>query len=246
MIKRIAATLILDSNQIVNAYNFQVHLPIGKLRYTLERLQEFEVDEINILNTSHSNSVVNDLDKLFEDINDWHVSTPLAYGGGISTLADAVYVIKSGVERVIISANTFFDFDLFSDICRTLGDQAIILHLPIEFIDGSPSIRGYKNKLLSDINALIPVNWGGEIMLTIVESDGKRVPNWQNIGDALRIMADHSNFILAGGFTDFNDISAGLSLDQVSAISIGNYLHRVEHSVIEIKQKIRSSIQIRR
>ena len=59
-------------------------------------------------------------------------------------------------------------------------------------------------------------------------------------------LADHSNFILAGGFADFNDISAGLSLDQVSAISIGNYLHRVEHSVIEIKQKIRSSIQIRR
>ena len=83
-------------------------------------------------------------------------------------------------------------------------------------------------------------------MLTIVESDGKRVPNWQNIGDALRIMADHTNFILAGGFADFNDRSAALSLDQVSAISIGNYLHRVEHSVIEIKQKIRSSIQIRR
>ena len=111
MIKRIAATLILDSNQIINAYNFEVHLPVGKLKYTLERLQEFEVDEINILNTSHSNSVINDLDKLLEDINNWHVSTPLAYGGGISTLADAVYVIKSGVERVIISANTFFDFD---------------------------------------------------------------------------------------------------------------------------------------
>jgi cyclase len=246
MIKRITATLILDSNQIVNAYNFQVHLPIGKLKYTLERLQEFEVDEINILNTSHSNSVANDLDKLLEDINNWHVSTPLAYGGGISTLTDAVHVIKSGVERVIISAKTFFDFDLFSDICRTLGDQAIILHLPIEFKGGSPSIRGHNNKLLSDVNALIPVNWGGEIMLTIVESDGKKFPNWQNIGEALGIMVDHSNFILAGGFADFNDVSAGLSLDQVSAISIGNYLHRVEHSVIEIKQKIRSSIQIRR
>jgi len=246
MIKRIAATLILDSNQIINAYNFEVHLPVGKLKYTLERLQEFEVDEINILNTSHSNSVVNDLDKLLEDINNWHVSTPLAYGGGISTLTDAVYVIKSGVERVIISANTFFDFDLFSDICRTLGDQAIILHLPIEFKGGSPSIRGHSNKLLSDVNALIPINWGGEIMLTIVESDGKKFPNWQNIEDALGIMAGHSNFILAGGFADFKDISAGLSLDQVSAISIGNYLHRVEHSVIEIKQKIQSSIQIRR
>jgi len=246
MIKRIAATLILDSNQIINAYNFEVHLPVGKLKYTLERLQEFEVDEINILNTSHSNSVINDLDKLLEDINNWHVSTPLAYGGGISTLADAVYVIKSGVERVIISANTFFDFDLFSDICRTLGDQAIILHLPIEFKGGSSSIRGHNNKLLSDVNALIPINWGGEIMLTIVESDGKKFPNWQNIEDALGIMAGHSNFILAGGFADFKDISTGLSLDQVSAISIGNYLHRVEHSVREIKQKIQSSIQIRR
>lgn len=246
MIKRIAATLILDSNYIVNSYDFNVHLPIGKLKYTMQRLQEFEVDEINILNTSHSNSPVSDFNTLFTDISDWHISTPIGYGGGITSLEDAIQLVSCGIERVIISAKTFFDINLFNDICSSLGDQAVILHLPLEFDGVTPSIRGYKSRMLTNVCDIIPKNWGGEIMLSITKSDGLSSPNWQAISEALKIMSSSNNIILAGGFARFEDIAVGLSLNQVTAISIGNYLHRAEQSIIKIKNNINSDIQIRR
>lgn len=246
MIKRISALLILDGNQVVNSYNFGQHLPVGKLKYTMQRLQEFEVDEINILNTSHSNSPVNDLNHLLTNIGEWHISTPLAYGGGISSLEEAIKIIKSGVERVIVSARTFFDINLFENICDNLGDQAVILHLPLEFKTGTFSIRGYESKTINDICDLMPKKWGGEILLSLVENDGQHSPNWKVINDALINLSFLDNIILAGGFANGEDIVFGLSLNQVTAISIGNYLHRVENSIIKIKNNSFLDLQVRK
>lgn len=246
MVKRLSATLVLDSGLIVNSYAFKTHLPVGRLRFTLHRLQEFEIDELIILNRSHSDNPIEDFNNVLNDINSWHIATPLAYGGGITFLSDAVEIVKAGAERVVVSLKVLLNSTEFFKMCSYLGDQAIILHLPLEFTKNKLAVKGNNSISLQSIIELLPYRWGGEIMFSFVENDGAKIPNWQNISTALQTTIGSSNLIIAGGFTNSGDISKGLSFDQVSAIAVGNFLHQKELSVINLKRDIDAKIELRR
>ena len=246
MIKRLSATLVLDSGLVVNSYNFKTHLPVGKLKYTLRRLQEFEIDEVVILNTSHSKSPIEDFNEILKNIDSWHIATPLAYGGGITSLSDAVEIVKAGAERVVVSLKVLLNSNVFFEMCSYLGDQALILHLPLEFSANKVAVRGYSSISFKSIIDLLPSHWGGEIMFSFVANDGAKLPDWQNITTAIAATIESKNLIFAGGFSNAQDISRGLALEQVSAIAVGNYLHRTELSVTKLKQSIDAEIDIRR
>jgi cyclase len=245
MIKRLSATLVLDSGLVVNSYIFKTHLPVGRLKSTLQRLQEFEIDEVVILNTTHSDNPINDFTEILEDIDSWHVATPLAYGGGIACVADAVEIIKAGAERVVVSSKLLRNSNIFSEMCTYLGDQALILHLPLEFTQTKVSIRDDNASSLKSVIELLPNNWGGEIMLSFVANDGAKYPDWRNVSTALEDALGPKNLILAGGFSNSEDISRGLAHEQVSAVAVGNYLHRTELSVMNIKRDIDENIELR-
>ena len=245
MIKRLSATLVLDSGLVVNSYIFKTHLPVGRLKSTLQRLQELEIDEVVILNTTHSDNSINDFSEILQDIDSWHIATPLAYGGGITCVADAVEIIKAGAERVVVSSKLLRSSNIFSEMCSYLGDQALILHLPLEFTQTKVSIRDDNASSLKSIIDLLPNNWGGEIMLSFVANDGAKCPDWQNVSTALEGTLGYKNLILAGGFSNSEDLSRGLAYEQVSAIAVGNYFHRTELSVKNLKQDIDINIRLR-
>jgi cyclase len=246
VIKRLSALVVLDKDLVVNSYNFLEHLPVGKLKHTLKRLQDFEIDEVIILNTSHSVNAVDDFNKVFMDIDSWHFATPLAYGGGITCVKDAVEIIKAGAERVVISPKLLLESFVFLELCNYLGDQAVILHLPLEFDGNAITVRGINSMNLESILNHLPDHWGGEIMLTCVESDGAKFPNWKSLSSVLQIVSKSRNIILAGGFSTPKDISKGLLFDQVSAVASGNFLHRIELSVVNLKKNVDTSIKLRR
>jgi cyclase len=247
MVKRLSASLVLDSGLVVNSYMFKTHLPVGRLKFTLRRLQEFEIDEVIILNTTHSNSPIDDFNEILKDVIDsWHIGTPLAYGGGITRLSDAVEIIKAGAERIVISAKVLLNSYEFFEMCSYLGDQALILHLPIEFKENNLTVRENSSISLKSIIDLLPQHWGGEIMFSFVENDGAKTPNWKHISTTLESALGSKNLILAGGFANSEDITKGLSLVNVSAIAVGNYLHKKELSVINLKRDVGASIELRR
>lgn len=246
MLKRLTANIVLNSGFVVNSYNFEEHLPVGRLKHTLQRLQEFLIDEVIILNTSHSTNACRDFADLLSDLDSWHIATPLAYGGGIVRTSDAIQIIKTGADRVIISPRTLMNYIEFESMCDSLGDQAIILHMPLEFKFGEVRIHGHSELKPKRIIDSIPKNWGGEILISFVENDGAISPNWQNISTVLGLFIQSNNLILAGGFSTSGDIETGLELTEVTAISVGNILHRRELSVRYLKRDIRDGIKLRR
>ncbi len=246
MIKRISASLLIDSYLVVNAYNFDLHLPVGKLNHTLRRLQELEIDDVVLLNTTHSEDPVSDFKRILGDINTWHISTPLSYGGGIMDVRQAIEIVKLGAERVVISPKLLVDSTVFSEICSYLGDQAVVLHLPLTFDSNNFASTRSTSLPLKSIIDLIPTHWGGEILFTFVANDGGKVPDWRHINAVLEQSVKSKGLILAGGFSSATDIGKGLANDQVSAIAVGNYLHRTELSVTHLKSSIEEKIELRR
>jgi cyclase len=246
MIKRLSGTLILDSGLVVNSYNFLTHLPVGSLKHSLRRLQEFEIDDIILLNTTHSENPAEDFREILSEFDSWHISTPLSYGGGIKNVAHAVEIVKTGAERIVITSKLLLRSKVFSEICSVLGDQAVILHLPLVFDSNNVSVRNDSVTALETITKLIPKNWGGEILLTFAANDGEKMPNWEQIDLALAQSHGLQKLILAGGFSSASDISRGLNQNQVSAISVGNFLHRTELSIIKLKTAIDGKFSLRR
>lgn len=245
MIKRIAATLVIDSGYIVNSYNFKIHLPVGKLKYTIQRLQDFGIDEIIILNTSHSSTSGQDFIQLLKSIDSLHISTPITYGGGITCVGDAREIIRAGAERVVVSSKLLVNSNTFFEICSYLGEQALVLHMPIEHTIDQSKIGGHDLINFQSVMNLLPSNWGGEVMVSFVESDGAKSPNWHNVNRALVCAIGFKNLILAGGFANEQDIGRALSFDQVSAVAVGNYLHREELSVRNLKLNIKTMVELR-
>jgi cyclase len=246
MIKRLSANLVVDSGVIVNSYSFDTHLPVGNLNHTLHRLQALEVDDVVILNTTHSENPGADFRELLSSLNSWHISTPLSYGGGINNVVQAKEIVNSGAERVVITSKLLRNTQHFSEICAFLGDQAVVLHLPLSFESNTVSLHGNSTLTLDSILNSLPKNWGGEILLTFVANDGSKVPDWKNIDTALGYFREIQGLILAGGFTSALDVSRALKLDQISAVAVGNFLHRKELSVRSLKKDISREIQIRR
>jgi cyclase len=245
MIKRISAVIVLDSDLVVNAYKFKWHLPVGDLRYTLERLQELRVDEVVILNSSHSNSPNVDFKKIYSDFDSWHISTPIAYGGGINSLSQAKEIIKGGADRVVLSAQILLNDRTLGEFGDLFGEQALILHLPVYLKNSQLQILNIDDLSLEAMIKNIPEHWGGEVMFSVVESDGAKNPNWDVLNSCRKFLGNTRKAIFSSGFSHPKDILRGLKIEGVQAIAIGNYLHRTEVSIPIIKNAIKYEVQTR-
>ena len=198
------------------------------------------------MNTSHTANPVNDFKEIIKGLDSCHISTPLAYGGGITCASEAVEIVNAGAERVVVSSKSLVNSNELFEMCSFLGDQALILHLPLEFFSNEVMVSGESLINLQSIRKLLPSHWGGEVMLSFVANDGAKFPNWSNICVALECTTGFNNLILAGGFASADDIGRGLGFEQVSAVAVGNYLHRTELSVTDLKQEIDPIIELRR
>lgn len=245
MIKRITAALILDSSLIINAYKFTRHLPVGNLKFTVERLQELRVDEIIILNSSHTDDPHADFRKMYDDLDSLHISTPIAYGGGIISRIQAADIVKSGADRIVVSARVLFSGEELAGIGDVLGEQAIIIHLPIILQGSEFKVLNFEDASFDSIIDKIPQNWGGELLLSIVDRDGAETPNWDLVESALPKLGNSMRVILCSGFSKPEDILRGLEVEMVQAVAIGNFLHRTEVSISFIKKSLATRVQVR-
>ena len=245
MLKRIGASLIIECKVLVNSYNFEHRLPVGKLVHTVSRLQELGVDEILILNTSHSANPASDFQELFKELNNFKLSTPIAYGGGIESHLDANSVIRSGADRVVISLKTLLKPQAFFKINELLGEQAVILHLPMDMTDARVHVFGYEPYSLNQIASKIPINWGGEILISSVKQDGTKSPNLQLFNKCVMQLGTKHKYIYTSGFSTPNDILNALDNYWVNSVAIGNFLHRSELSIRKIKQEVSPRIEVR-
>ncbi len=248
MKKRLIAGLVLHENLIVNSYQFKLHLPVGTLRHTLERLQDWQIDEIAIFNRTHSFDAEKDFIQLMSGLVDSVVNTPLSYGGGINSKATIDRVIGHGAERVIISASEVHSAEHLRHLSENCGEQALLIHLPITneggvFFIGNKKMNSVKI-LIEEFSKRVPYSWGGEILLNSVNHDGMHKPDFDLITHVLPYFKNRCGLILGGGFSSALDISRLMAISGVNGVSIGNLLHRKELAIKTMKDD--ASMDVRR
>ncbi len=242
--KKIVASVLVRNQIVVNSTNFNSYKPIGSLSQILSRLQEWEVDEISVLNLSHSENPVNDFRNLFSDDLLSTINTPLAYGGGISCRVCAESIVASGCERVILSGIGWTP-ERSREISINLGDQAVLIHLPlikselgISLAENGVSVQEYFEN--------IPKDWGGELYLKNREMDG--IISQPEFFKEINLLAKNLStpILLGGGLSCYEDVKELFELPYINGIVIGSWLNREELVIPRIKKLLGQSSDLRR
>ncbi|MBO8232360.1 hypothetical protein CU311_06660 [Prochlorococcus marinus str. MU1402] len=244
--KRIIATIVVKNSMAVQSFSYKEWLPLGKPYCLAENFDRWGADEIVLLSTDRQNNGPDF--ELIKSISALGLTTPFTYGGGIRNSKDAIEVINSGAERIVLDTVIYDNISEIKLISEAVGKQAILASIPL-IKENNGKISYYNHRLnkkedisiylkkISDLQSL------SEIILIDKEGEGS-LGGFND--DFVNEIINYTSLpiLVFGGIVNDHQISKLLSTPQISGILIGNTLNYKEHSIKKIKNSLNSK-QIR-
>ena len=246
--KRLIGVVTIKNKRVVQSYNYDKYLPLGSPECIVENLDRWCVDEIFVQVIDRSKRELGPDFDLIKTISSLGLSTPLIYGGGISSVEDGIKIIQLGADRLAIDSLLSRNPDVVKDLSYHIGSQALIAVLPISVRDDSLLWMDYHQRTSMELNHDMLQVLGSGVVSEII------ISNWEGEGVSGSFNDKFiSNFpiqqgislIPFGGVDTKNRVSTLIDNPNVSAIAIGNFLNYSEHSVQLFKNKINNSVVLR-
>jgi cyclase len=240
--KRFIGVITVKNGWAVQSFGYRRYLPIGHPTVVAENLDRWGVDEILVLAIDRSVNGLGPDIKLLRALSAVALSTPLTYGGGIHNVEHASQVIRAGVERVCLDTVLHEDLGVLRKISLQIGSQALIASLPLSIESGE--LRYY--------NYIARTKRSAKDVLARIFEEGliseALVIDWQHEGIRNGFDMDLLNYfpvsrtplIAFGGLSEKAQIEKALSMPQVVAVGVGNFLNYTEHAVQQYKEHLAS------
>jgi cyclase len=174
---RIIPALLIQKGGLVKSVRFKDHLYVGDPINAVKIFNEKEVDEIVVLDISATKDGRKP-DMSFVKTFASEAFMPMAYGGGITTLAEIEELISSGVEKAVLNTVAYIKPSLISDAAKYVGSQSIVVSIDVKKnLFGKNTVyvsNGKKNtgvspqeyaRRMADLGA-------GELILNSIDRDG--------------------------------------------------------------------------
>jgi len=242
--KRFVGVVTVRQGWAVQSFGYNRYLPLGKPECVVENLDRWGADEIFIQEIDRSSHQLGPNINLIKQIASRGLSTPLLYAGGITCEADAVAVVRSGVERVCVDSLLHENPNELRNIANALGTQAVLASLPVaKDLNGNVGWYCYRTNSFVDpcqnLRSLIDDNVVSELIVIDKENEGS--PNQFDF-DLLPFVKDFNiPLILFGGISEPAQLEKAFSNSQVSAAALGNFLNYKEHAVQKYKEQLSSA-----
>jgi cyclase len=235
--KRVIGVITVRNGWAVQSFGFERYLPLGRPEWIAENLDRWGVDEIMVSCIDRSRKGVGPDFDLLNRLNTLGLSTPLTYSGGIHSVEQAARVVESGAERVCLDAVLHANPDAVECMAALLGAQALIAALPLQISDQKMSWYDYQRKsyapIAKEVLALFSEGYISEALIIDRKNEGKL--GGFDPGLVEKFPDSKVSLILFGGISDPAQIQTLLSLPQVVAIGVGNFLNYSEHAVQHLK-----------
>jgi cyclase len=179
---RLIPALLLRDESLVKTVGFGRFTYVGDPCNTVRIFNELEVDELIFLDISATREGRSPNLRVLADIAD-ECFMPLAYGGGIRSLADAEAVFDIGFEKVAVNSAAVENPRLIRELADRYGSQAVIASIDAKRnVRGRPLVRTRSGRRRTGLD---PVAWAreveslgaGEILLTAIDREG----SWQGL-----------------------------------------------------------------
>ncbi|MEQ1579259.1 MAG: AglZ/HisF2 family acetamidino modification protein [Steroidobacteraceae bacterium] len=128
---RVIPCLQVSNGRLVKTTGYRNPSYVGDLINSLRIFNEKEVDEIAVIDVSATREGrAPDLGMIREMAGECFM--PLAYGGGITSLAQIEQIVSLGVEKVILNTAAFASPDLITQAAALVGGQSVVVSVDVK------------------------------------------------------------------------------------------------------------------
>lgn len=242
---RLIPTILLNDYMIVQSFRFQDYLPIGNVETAIEFFNNWDVDEIVLLDMMATRQ-----DRLpnIDIIEKASVGcfVPLTFGGGIKTVDHIRNIIRAGADKVVIGAEAVKNPNLIQEGADKFGDQCITISIDYKINkNNEPEVFIINGQVATGLHPLdlakkVESQGAGEILLYSIDRDGSRMgydlDMIKSVSDAVRIPV-----IACGGVGLNRHFVDGIQEGQAQAVAAGNIFNHTEHSTIQAKAHMKQA-----
>jgi cyclase len=175
---RIIPCLLIQNKGLVKTVNFKDPKYVGDPINAVKIFNEKEVDELIVLDIDATKENRGPNLKMIKNLAD-ECRMPFCYGGGITTVEQAVKIISLGAEKIALSYSALTNINLCQEIGDVIGNQSVVVVLDVKKkkIFGGYDIythNGTKksNWKLNDFISKLEEIGIGEIVINSIDNDG--------------------------------------------------------------------------
>jgi cyclase len=128
---RIIPCLLLKGRGLVKTVRFDNPKYVGDPINAVKIFNDKAVDELMLLDITATEENRGPNYELIAEIAE-ECFMPMAYGGGISSMADIGRILKLGVEKVVLNTSALQHPDLVAEAAREFGAQAIVVSIDVK------------------------------------------------------------------------------------------------------------------
>lgn len=230
--KRIIPCLLLKDGLLVKTIQFNNPRHIGEPIYAIKIFNDYEVDEIMIVDimASRCNSRNPPKNKipfdLISKISD-ESCMPVTYGGGIDSINDLKALFNAGVEKACINTCAIENPLFVREAASEFGNQSIMVALDVkQHSNGTYGVfthGGMASMQVDTVTCAVQMEQqgAGEILLNSIDRDGTMIgydiPLIKTVASAVNIPV-----IALGGAGTMDDFSKALHGGGASAVAAGS------------------------
>lgn len=245
-IPRIIPVLLLKGRGLVKTVRFQKPVYVGDPINAVKIFNEKEVDELIILDITASRvrkdsdgeGAAPQYDYLQEIVSECF--SPLAYGGGVTSVSQIKKLIQSGIEKVVINTALITRPGLLKEASDAFGSSTIVAAMDIKKnLWGNYTVYshgGTKNTGLDPVKQAVALQQqgAGELFVNNIDADGT-MKGYDHVIVSKIVKAVDIPVIACGGAADTADLFKAINESGASAASAGSiFVFHGKHQAVLI------------
>jgi imidazole glycerol-phosphate synthase subunit HisF len=252
--RRLIPVLFLKDGWMVRSESFKYHQVMGHPVHHVERLAQWDVDELIVLDISTGEACFDfarddyrhagpkDLLEFIQmTATECHI--PLTFGGRIRNFEDIQLRIRNGADKVVLNTAIAETPELVSETARVFGRQAIVANVDYRETEDGPIVFTHHGSVSTGTSV---VDWAqrvvdlgaGEIFLHAIDRDGiARGYDLETIASATD--AVNIPIICCGGAGHQSHFMRCCETTDASGIAAGNIFHFTENAYPAAKKYLR-------
>lgn len=204
----------MQNGALYRCKNFLPDVYLGDPINVIQVLSIMQAHEISLVNISDQHHSQLSLREIFSSS-----FVPISYGGSISSVEDAVELINTGCEKIILGSHYYQNSDLSEQIARSVGRQSVVLAIDVKLVNGVYELYTNQGSTKLDISlrdTLINAEKKGigEIHLTRIDLTGTLCGVDFTLA---KFASEHTSLpLVLGGGLNHNDLQSRHRLQQIS------------------------------
>ncbi len=236
---RVIPFLLLQDDKIVKSHQLQIMDTIGDPVTIARIFNEWEADELIILDITASRKNLPPDFRLMGAIA-YECFMPLTIGGGIHSMSDVDWLFHIGADKIALNTYAAKHPKFIREVANKYGSQAVVVSIDAKKVGNDYQVFVGGGTIPTKMS---PVEWAkqaekygaGEILITSIDRDGTQagydIELLYNITQAV-----HIPVIVAGGAGKPSDFVEAVQVGKANAVCASSMFFTLGRSIHECKK----------